>query len=142
MPLSSLLRRFRSLGPDERAELAAYRARLEELLPRLRAIRIEWIEQSRDEPSGERLANAASVYRWEVSKLGQQLDEIGVPRSGEHVHRDFQAVFADAARACQLLATGSRFHKSEAVCDGQTLLVEATDGAERLVGELNRLLRD
>jgi hypothetical protein len=38
-----------------------------------------------------------------------------------------------SARACQLLANGYRFHKSEAICDGQALLVEAVQDLEGLV---------
>jgi len=40
------------------------------------------------------------------------------------------------ARACQLLANGYRFHKSEAVCDGQALLVETVGDIADLLTQI------
>ena len=40
------------------------------------------------------------------------------------------------ARACQLLANGYRFHKSEAVCDGQALLVETVSDIADLLAQI------
>jgi hypothetical protein len=52
------------------------------------------------------------------------------------MHRDVQNALVGAARACQLLANGYRFHKSEAVCDGQALLVETVADISELVAQL------
>jgi hypothetical protein len=52
------------------------------------------------------------------------------------VHRDVLNAVVGAARACQLLANGYRSHKSEAVCDGQALLVETVNEIDDLVGQL------
>jgi hypothetical protein len=35
-----------------------------------------------------------------------------------------------------LLANGYRFHKSEAICDGQAMLVETVDDLNGLAGQL------
>ena len=52
------------------------------------------------------------------------------------MHRDVQNAVIGSARACQLLANGYRFHKSEAVCDGQALLVETVANITDLVAQL------
>jgi len=41
-----------------------------------------------------------------------------------------------SARACQLLANGYRGHKSDAVCDGQALLLESVADINALVDQL------
>ena len=52
------------------------------------------------------------------------------------IHRDIQNALIGAARGYQLLANGYRFHKSEAVCDGQALLVETAADVSELVAQL------
>jgi hypothetical protein len=42
-----------------------------------------------------------------------------------------------AARACQLLANGYRFHKSQAVCDGQAMLLDSVNDLSELVRTVN-----
>jgi hypothetical protein len=59
-----------------------------------------------------------------------------VPRSLSSAHRNLHAHILNCARASQLLANGYRFHKSEAVCDGQALLVEGADALAALVNDL------
>jgi hypothetical protein len=51
-------------------------------------------------------------------------------------HRVVRNALAGAARACQLLANGYRFHNSEAVCDGQALLVETIADINEQVAQL------
>jgi hypothetical protein len=53
-----------------------------------------------------------------------------------NVHRDVQNALIGSARACQLLANGYRFHKSEAVCDGQALLVETVRDIDELLAQI------
>jgi hypothetical protein len=91
---------------------------------RLGAIFDEWGVLREVEPDNARLANAAAVYRWELMRMARDADQLAPPRSLSNVHRDVQNAVVGCARACQLLANGYRFHKSEAVCDGQALLVE------------------
>jgi hypothetical protein len=81
-----------------------------------------------------RLANASAVNRWELMRLAKQAERVRVPRALSDLRRDVALVLVDCARACQLLANGYRFHKSEAICDGQALFVDA-------VQELDNLLR-
>jgi hypothetical protein len=54
------------------------------------------------------------------------------PRALSDVHRDVVNAVTGCARAFQLLANGYRFHKSEALCDGQALLLEAVKDLEDL----------
>ena len=52
------------------------------------------------------------------------------------MHRDVHNAMLGCARACQLLANGYRFHKSEAVCDGQALMVETLGDIADLLGQI------
>ncbi len=127
IPLDTLLRRFRSPTHDEIEALRRYRERAGALADRARAIRVAWVEVAQVATERERQANAASVNRWELLRLGEQLEQVTPPRTTAGAHRDLLAAFADQARAYQLLATGYRFHKSEALCDGQALLLESSE---------------
>jgi hypothetical protein len=102
----------------------------------MRATFENWINMREIEPDHARLANAAAVSRWELMRLAQQTEEIEAPRSLAGVHRDVHNAVIGCARACQLLANGYRFHKSEAVCDGQALLVETVRNINALVEQL------
>ena len=68
--------------------------------------------------------------------MARDANELEPPRSLSGVHRDVQNAVVGCARACQLLANGYRFHKSEAVCDGQALLVETVADLSELVAQL------
>jgi hypothetical protein len=96
----------------------------------------DWGVMREIEPDNARLANAAAVNRWELMRLAEELEHFEPPRSMINVQRDVQSVIVGAARACQLLANGYRFHKSEAVCDGQALLVETVQDMHHLVEQL------
>jgi hypothetical protein len=80
-----------------------------------------------------RLANTSAVNRWELMRLAKESEHIHAPRALSDVHRDASAAVTASARACQLLANGYRFGKSEAICDGQALFVEAVQDLEDLV---------
>jgi hypothetical protein len=69
-------------------------------------------------------------------RLAKQAEELDSPRSLVGTRRAVHEVVLGAARACQLLANGYRFHKSEAVCDGQALLVETIQDMDELLSEL------
>jgi len=87
----------------------------------------EWGALREVEADNARLANAAAVNRWELMRLAHDVEQLEPPRSLVNLHRDVHNAVIGCARACQLLANGYRFHKSEAVCDGQALLVETVD---------------
>ena len=103
---------------------------------RLRAIFDEWIALREVEPDYARLANAAAVNRWELMRMARDAHQLEPPRSLANVHRDVQNAVVGCARACQLLANGYRFHKSEAVCDGQALLVETVADIADLLAQI------
>jgi hypothetical protein len=69
-------------------------------------------------------------------RMVKEAEQQQPPRSLSGTHRDIQNALVGAARACQLLANGYRFHKSEAVCDGQALLVETVTDISELVAQL------
>jgi hypothetical protein len=71
------------------------------------------------------------VYRWELARLAASVEEIVPPTHARRSGREISTAFGDAVRGCQLLATGHRFHKSETVCEGQTLLVESVDHVDK-----------
>lgn len=132
MPIGTLLRRLRGPSQEDLLALRAYREAVEPSLDRLRAVRDEWLALSRDVGDQEWVANTAAKARWELARLGQRAAEIHAPTLADTSHRDLLRALNDAARGCQLLATGTRSHKSEAVCDGQALLVEAAEAADRI----------
>jgi hypothetical protein len=103
---------------------------------RLQAIFNEWGALREVEPDYARLANAAAVNRWELMRMARDANELEPPRSLSNVHRDVHNAVVGCARACQLLANGYRFHKSEAVCDGQALLVETVSDIAELLSQI------
>ena len=96
----------------------------------------DWGDLREIEPDNARLANAAAVNRWELMRMARDADELDPPRSLSSLHRDVQNAIVGCARACQLLANGYRFHKSEAVCDGQALLVETVTDITELLAQI------
>jgi hypothetical protein len=109
---------------------------VQQIAARLTRVFDEWVAMREIEPDNARLANSAAVNRWELMRLARQAEELEPPRSLINVQRDVQNAVVGAARACQLLANGYRFHKSEAVCDGQALLVETVHDMSALVAQL------
>jgi hypothetical protein len=103
---------------------------------RLQAIFDEWSALREVESDYARLANAAAVNRWELMRMARDAHQLKPPRSLANVHRDVQNAVVGCARACQLLANGYRFHKSEAVCDGQALLVETVADIADLLSQI------
>jgi hypothetical protein len=113
-----------------------YTAQVQQFADRLRAIFDDWATMREIEPDNGRLANTAAVNRWELMRVAKEAERLEPPRSLVNVHRDVHSALVASARACQLLANGYRFHKSEAVCDGQALLVESVEDMRELLEQL------
>ncbi len=127
MAFDSLLRHFRRPKPEELEALREYHAQTAPLIERVRSMHDEWYTKSEVAAEKVRLANIASVNRWEVVRMGEQVEGLAAPPLAGGSHRDIVSALKDAARAYQLLATGHRYHRSEALCDGQTLLSESIE---------------
>ena len=134
-----MLRLLKRIGSPNRADahvLGAYRVRVLDAAEHVRRACEAWDGVRQVEPDNARLANMAAVNRWELVRLLRQLERLHVPRVVSRLHGDFADALSDAARAWQLLANGYRSHKSEAVCDGQALLVEAAAAVQGITQEL------
>jgi hypothetical protein len=127
MPFRALIQRLRPTTPEQQLALEVYRHQTSALVARASHMRDEWLSLSQLEPDSERLANIAAVNRWELARLHEQHEQEAAPRLAAGQQQTVLAALADLARAFQLLANGHRFHKSDAVCDGQVLLVETVD---------------
>jgi hypothetical protein len=130
---------LKRIGSPRRADahvLGAYRVRVLDAAEHVRRACEAWDGLRQIEPDNARLANTAAVNRWELVRLLRQLERLHVPGVVSRLHGDLSAALHDAARAWQLLANGYRSHKSEAVCDGQALLVEAAAAVQIISREL------
>jgi len=134
--LATFLHLHRPTTLQEQHAQRLYRARAQQFASRVRAVFDDWVAAREVEADNSRLANTAAVNRWELMRLVREVDSLEPPRSLAGVHRDVLNAVVGAARACQLLANGYRSHKSEAVCDGQALLVETVNEIDDLVGQL------
>jgi hypothetical protein len=129
------LLRPHSLVQEQRAQ-RLYLSLAQQIASRLRRVFDDWLALREVEPDNAQLANAAAVNRWELMRLAKDAEHLEPPRSLVGTHREIHNAVIGAARACQLLANGYRFHKSEAVCDGQALLVETVADISELVAQL------
>jgi hypothetical protein len=120
---------------DQRAQ-RLYGALAQDTAARLQHAFETWVELREIEPDYARLANAAAVNRWELMRLAREVEQFEVPRSLVSAHRNVLNRVLGAARACQLLANGYRFHKSEAICDGQAMLLDTVKDLGELVAGL------
>ena len=130
---------LKRIGSPKRADahvLGAYRVRVLDAAEHVRRACEAWDGVRQIEPDNARLANRAAVNRWELVRLLRQLERLHVPSVVTRLHDDLNDALSDAARAWQLLANGYRSHKSEAVCDGQALLVEAAAAVQGITQEL------
>jgi hypothetical protein len=134
--LATFLQILRPQTLQEQRAQRVYRTGVQQIAGRLRGILDEWISLREIEPDYAQLANASAVNRWELMRLARAAEQLEPPRSLTNVHRDVQNAVVGSARACQLLANGYRFHKSEAVCDGQAMLVDAVKDITDLVAQL------
>ena len=136
MALGSILQLLRPQTLQEQRAQRAYRTEVQQIAGRMRSTFDDWVRMREIEPDNMRLANAAAVNRWELMRLANEAESLDPPRKLASVHRDVQETVIAAARACQLLANGYRFYKSEAVCDGQALLVETVQNISDLAAQL------
>ena len=136
MALATFLQLLRPQTLQQQHATRTYRAQVERVAARLRAMFDDWGNLREVESDNARLANAAAVNRWELMRLVHEIEQLEPPRSLTNVHRDLQNAVVGSARACQLLANGYRFHKSEAVCDGQALLVETVGDVANLLSQM------
>lgn len=134
--LASFLHLLRPTSIQEQHAQRAYRAEVDRIGERVQAIFNDWLSLREIESDNAELANAAAVSRWELMRLARSAEQLDSPRSWTSIHRDFYNAVLGSARACQLLANGYRGHKSEAVCDGQALLVESVAGISALLAQL------
>jgi hypothetical protein len=133
---ATILHLFRSQSVAEQRARRAYRAEVQMVADRLREVFDDWVATREIELDHSRLANVAAVNRWELMRLARRTDQLDAPRSLSRVQRTVHQAVVASARAYQLLANGYRFHKSEAVCDGQAMLVDTVDDMSALVTQL------
>jgi hypothetical protein len=134
--LATFLQLIRPQSLRDQRAVRVYRAEVQHLASRVRRVFDEWVAMREVEPDNARLANAAAVNRWELMRLARCAEALEPPRALSGNQRDVYYAVLASARASQLLANGYRFHKSEAVCDGQSMLVESVHDIGELVSEL------
>jgi hypothetical protein len=134
--LATFLQLFRPHSLHEARAQRVYRTEAQQIATRLHAAFEDWLKLREVESDYVQLANAAAVNRWELMRLAKEAAQLEPPRSLAATHRDVHNAVVGAARGFQLLANGYRFHKSEAVCDGQALLVETVADLNELVAQL------
>jgi hypothetical protein len=134
--LATFLQLLRSQSLQEQRAQRLYRAQVQQVAGRMGEIVDQWVALRQIEPDHARLANASAVYRWELMRMAKDMEQVDTPRSLASIQRDVQNAVTSAARACQLLANGYRSHKSEAVCDGQALLLETAQEIQQLLSQL------
>jgi hypothetical protein len=133
LAIAEFLQFLRPQREDQQHTARVYRAHVEAIDQRVREIFDAWVAQREVEPDYARLANSAAVHRWELMRLGKRAERLHPPRAFNRAHADLVDVVTDCARACQLLANGYRFYKSEAICDGQALFVDTLERLDHLV---------
>jgi hypothetical protein len=133
LALATFLHLWRPRTLEEQRQQREYTAHVQAVSARVRGVFDAWVLMREVEGDYSRLANTSAVNRWELMRLAKESEHIHAPRALSDVHRDASAAVTASARACQLLANGYRFGKSEAICDGQALFVEAVQDLEDLV---------
>jgi hypothetical protein len=136
LALGSILQLLRPQTLEEQRAQRLYRTQVQQIAGRVRATFDDWVRMREVEPDNMRLANVAAVNRWELMRLANEAEQIEPPRKLNNIHRAVQEAVVASARACQLLANGYRFYKSEAVCDGQALLVDTVQELSDLEAQL------
>jgi len=133
LALATFLQLLRPRTLEEQRQLREYCAHVHAVSGRVHLIFEAWVAMREVEGDYARLANASAVNRWELMRLARDAERVHAPRMYADVHRDVAEAVLGSARACQLLANGYRSHKSEAICDGQAMFVEAVQALEDLV---------
>jgi hypothetical protein len=133
MALATWLQRLRPLSAEEQHTQRVFRGQVLDCATRVRQLLTDWEALREIESDYARLANAAAVSRWELLRLVQRTETEPPPRPLQDAQRQLLSQLLTAARACQLLANGYRSGKSEAICDGQALLLDSVQSLESLV---------
>jgi signal transduction histidine kinase len=136
LALATFLQLLRPSSIAERRAQRAYRAEVQQVASRMQTIFEDWLSLREIESNYSELANAAAVWRWELMRLARSAELLEPPRSWVGIHRDVHNAVLGSARACQLLANGYRGHKTDAVCDGQALLLDTLADINALVDQL------
>ena len=136
MALATFLQLLRPTSIQEQRAQRAYRAEVQQIAKRMQTVFDDWLSLREIESNNAELANAAAVNRWELMRLARSAEFLAPPRSWAGIHRDVHNAVLGSARACQLLANGYRGYKSEAVCDGQALLLDSVADINALVDQL------
>lgn len=140
MALATFLQLLRPHSLEERRAQRLYEVAVRRVAAQMRKVLDDWLALREMVADYNQLANASAVNRWELMRLAREADELNPPRSIVSLHRDIYNAVVGGARACQLLANGYRSHKSEAVCDGQALLLETVTEINELVAQLQMRL--
>lgn len=138
MAIATFLQLLRPQSLEDQRALRVYRAHVQTAHEQLHQVFDAWVALREIEPDYVKLANAAAVNRWELMRLAKQIERLQAPRQLSGTQRRVFSAVTSAARACQLLANGYRFHKSEAICDGQALLVESAAELDELLLQIDR----
>jgi hypothetical protein len=125
MSLSAFIQRLRPDTTEEVLALVEYQRHASTVVERVRAMGDEWQARTQLESDSERLGNAAAVNRWELARLIERQQQEPAPRLATTAARHLRIALHELTRSFHLLANGHRSHKSDAVCDGQALLVQA-----------------
>jgi hypothetical protein len=108
-------------------ELGPYAAIVNPSFDRAEQLYQEWYARSGRFEEPERLANSASVHRWEAARIADALADIDPPRVVRRAHDEAIEAMIVASRAAQRLGAGARFHNAKALCEGQILLEESRE---------------
>ena len=133
MAIATFLQLLRPRTIEDQHAQRVYRGHVVEAVGQIRQTFNNWVALRQIEPDYARLANTAAVNRWELMRLVERIDRLQPPRALNSAHRAMLTTVTASARACQLLAVGYRFHKSEAICDGQALLLETVHDLDDLI---------
>jgi len=133
LAIATFLQLLRPQTLEDQREQRIYSTQVLNVITQIREVFDGWNSTREIEPDYARLANTAAVNRWELMRLAAQVEEMQAPRLLSGAHRNVLAAVTSSARACQLLAVGYRFHKSDAICDGQALLLETVEGLDDLI---------
>ncbi|MBV9547704.1 MAG: hypothetical protein JOY61_25300 [Chloroflexi bacterium] len=136
MALATLFQFIRPASPEDHEAQQLFRGDATRLVDRLRVMFEEWGAMREFVPEYDKLANVAAVNRWELMRLAHESEQLHSPRSMAATQRELHEALTSGARAWQLLANGYRFHKSEAVCDGQALLIDTLAQVDRLIQQV------
>jgi hypothetical protein len=133
LAIATFLQLLRPQSLEDQRTVRIYRSHVQTITSQLHQVFDTWVALREIEADYARLANTAAVNRWELMRLAKQTERLQPPRMLGATHRHILAAVTSSARACQLLANGYRFHKSEAICDGQALLVETVQDLDDLL---------